>query len=68
MNLHDLLVVALTMKSVDVSKLQVTNKEDFLNGFDHLKVFIEGYFGSLSLTDVELLKYWEKKSKFLKPC
>lgn len=41
MNLHDLLVVALIMKSVDVSKLQVANKEDFMNGFSHLMVFIE---------------------------
>lgn len=41
------------LKSVDVSKLQVTNKEDFLIGFAHLKVFIDGYYGSLALTDVE---------------
>lgn len=64
MNLHDILVVALIMKSVDVLKLQVTSKEDFMNSFGLLKVFIEGYFSSLALSDVELAKVMGKEVEF----
>ncbi|CAI9300099.1 unnamed protein product [Lactuca saligna] len=46
--------VGIGTKIVDVSKLQVMNKEDFLIGFAHLKVFIDGYYGSLALTGFEL--------------
>ena len=53
MNLHDLIVVAMIMNNVNVLKLQVTSKEDFLIGFAHLKNFIDGYYGALSLTDIE---------------
>lgn len=48
MNLHHLLVVALIMKCW-IFLIQVKNKEDFLNGLGHLKVFMKGYFWVISL-------------------
>ena len=39
MNLNDLINVAKILSNVDVSKLQMTNKEDFLLGFAHIKLF-----------------------------
>ena len=54
MNLHELLCVEKILKFVDVLKSQVTNKEDFLLGFAQIKVFIDGYYGALALTSIEL--------------
>ena len=60
-NLHDLLCVAKILKFVNVSQLQVTNKDDFLLGFTHIKGFIDGYYGALSLTDIELATTFRKQ-------
>lgn len=54
MNPNDLIIVANILSEVDVSKLQVNNKEDFLLGFAHIKLFIDNYYDCLALTDVEL--------------
>ena len=54
MNMNDLINVANILRSVDVSKLQVNNKEDFLIGLAHIKLFIDKYYDCLALTDVQL--------------
>lgn len=64
MNLHDLLVLSLIMKSVDVSKLQVTSQDGFLIAYGHLKAFIDSYYGALSLNNVSWLSHLIKKLKF----
>lgn len=54
MNLYDLLIVVKILKSVDYSKLQTVNKEYFIIGFKHLEVFIDGYYGALAETDIDM--------------
>lgn len=61
MNLHDLICVARIFKVVDVSKLQITSKEDFLIGFCHIKLFIDNYYSYRVLTYVELALAMEKQ-------
>lgn len=53
-NLHDLICVSRILKEVDISKLQLKRKEDFLIGFAHIKLFIDNYYEYLALTNVEL--------------
>lgn len=48
MNLNNLINVAKILSDVDVSKLQVNSKEDFLIGFSHIKVFIDNYYDCLA--------------------
>ncbi|CAI9271538.1 unnamed protein product [Lactuca saligna] len=62
MNVYDLLIVAKILKSIDYSKLQQGNKEDFMIGFEHLRVFIDGYYGALALTDIDLATTLGKKA------
>ncbi|CAI9290472.1 unnamed protein product [Lactuca saligna] len=47
--------------SVDLTKLQLKNKEDFSNAFAHMKVFIDGYYRALALTNVELAMSLDKE-------
>ena len=54
MNLNELISVAKILSSVDVSKLQMTKKIDFLIGFAHIKLFIDNYYDCLAMIDVEL--------------
>ncbi|CAI9281248.1 unnamed protein product [Lactuca saligna] len=54
MNLNDIICVANILSSVDVLKLQVNRKEDFLLSFAHIKLFKYNYYDSQALTDVEL--------------
>ena len=54
MNLHDLICVARILKGTNFSMFQLTNKEDFLIGFAHIKLFIDNYYENLTLADVEL--------------
>lgn len=61
MNLYDLLTVEKILKSVDYSKLQQVNKEDFVIVFEHIMVFIDGYYGALALTDNDMATMLGKK-------
>ena len=45
MNLYDLLIVAKILKSVDVLKLHITNKEDFMIRFAHLRFSLMAIMG-----------------------
>ena len=54
MNIHDLICAARNLKGIDVSKIQLTRKEDFLIGLAHIKLFIDNYYEYLALADVEL--------------
>lgn len=53
-SLNDLIQVAYILKDIDASKLQNTSKEDLHLGFGHIKLFIDNYYDSLALTDVDL--------------
>ena len=54
MNVNKLITVAKILNGIDESKLQGTNKEDYLLGLAHIKLFIDNYYDCLALTDVEL--------------
>lgn len=54
MNLNDLIGVAKILKGVDTSKLHITDKEDFLLGFSHIKLFLDNYYDCFAMIDVEL--------------
>ena len=63
MNLNDLVIMTKILSNVDVMKLLENNKDDFLIGFAHIKVFIDNYFDCLSITDIELAMVVNKISK-----
>lgn len=50
MNINDLINVANISKYIDVLRLQMTNKEDFLIGLAHIKLFIDNYYDYLAMT------------------
>ena len=54
MNLYDLLIIAKIFKSNDYSKLQQVNNKDFMISNENLKIFIDGYYGALASTDINL--------------
>lgn len=54
MNLNNLVIVTSILSNVHVTKLPENNKDDFLIGFTHMKVFIDSYYDCLSITYTEL--------------
>lgn len=63
MNLNDWVTVTRILSNVGVSKLTETNKDDFLIGFAHIKVFIDNYYDWIASTDIELTSAVNKPSK-----
>ena len=63
MNLNDLINVVKILSTVDVSKLQVNNKDDFLIGFARIKVFIDNYYECLAVMNIELAMAVTRTSK-----
>lgn len=63
MNLDDLITVTNFLISIDVLKLLDSNKDDFLIGFTHIKVFIDNYFDCLAVTEIELAMAVNRTSK-----
>lgn len=53
-NLNDLISVARILKGVDISNLQMKNKEEFLIRYVDIMLFIDNYYDFLPLIDVEL--------------
>lgn len=53
-NMNDLISVAGILSNVDALKLQINNQEDCMIGFTHIKLFIDNFYDSLALTNVEL--------------
>ena len=51
------------LSTIDVSKLQLNNKDDFMIGFAHIKVFINNYYDCLFVIDIELALAVNRNSK-----
>ena len=63
MNLSDLINVTKILSSIDVSNLQVNNKDDFLMGFTHIKIFIDNYYDCLVVNEIKLAMVVNRISK-----
>lgn len=63
MNINDLINGMKTLTTFDVSMLQENNKDDFLIGFSHIKVFIDNYYDCMEVMDIELAMAVNRTSK-----
>ncbi|CAH1453467.1 unnamed protein product [Lactuca virosa] len=62
-NLNDLITVTKILSNVDVSKITETNKDNFIIGFTHIKVFTGNYYDYLAIIDIELATTVKKPLK-----
>lgn len=61
--LNGLVTVTSILSNVDVTKLPMNNKDDFIIGFAHIRVFIYSYYDCLAIIDIELTIAINKSSK-----